>query len=81
MKNNEIFNIIDHVNLNKIKYLNKELKSKIKSTEIILVAPLNSLEEINDVNKCLEINYDNAENCGEQKQSLVTNFKNISNYK
>lgn len=81
IKNNEIFNVIDHVKLNEIDYINKNLKDKIKSTEIILVTPLNSFSELKEVEKTLKLNFDNTEYCGDEKNLKVTNFKEVTNFR
>ena len=81
IKNNEIFNIIDHVKLNEIKYINNDLKNKIKATEIVLVTPLNDFNELEEIEKTLKLNFNNTNNCGNEKKSKVTNFIKILDYR
>lgn len=75
---NEIFSIIDHVNLNKINFLSKKEKEKLNSTEIILVTPIKDEKDIKNIKSNLDINYkSHLHNCGNPRISYVTNFKKI----
>lgn len=77
--NNEIFNIVDHVNLDRIKYLTKERVEKIDSTEIILVCPLEKLHDIKEVHQQLNLIYnDDKKRCGNTRLSKVKNFKGLA---
>lgn len=53
VRNNEIFSVVDHVDLDKIKYLKNEQKAKIKETEIILVSLLKKQEQLDEIRKLI----------------------------
>ena len=69
--NHEVFNVIDHVNLDNLNYLKFEERKKIISTEIILVSPLKKQNDLDEIKQSIIIlsnnkKYDNSVN--------VTNF-------
>ena len=53
VRNNEVFSVVDHVDLDKIKYLKNEQKAKIKETEIILVSLLKKQEQLDEIRKLI----------------------------
>lgn len=82
IRNHEVFNILDHINLDTIKYLSNETKEKIKKTEVILVTLLNSEEELNNIKNDLDYNHqNNTKNYGFQRLNSVTNFANLAKEK
>lgn len=82
IKNNEIFNVLDHVDLDSIKYIPNDLKNDIKKTEIILITSLNKEKELKDVKQDLDYNHQNKNrNYGYERINDVTNFANIAKEK
>lgn len=75
VRNNEVFSVIEHVDLNKIKYLKNEEKSKIKETEIILVSLLKKQNELDEIKKIISslLNKNQL-----HKSTDVTNFDNFT---
>lgn len=82
IKNNEIFNIIDHVQLDKIAYLSNQDMKNLDSTKIFLITNLNDDNDLIDIKKELDHNYINnlEKNCGIKRMSVVTNFNQLTKY-
>lgn len=82
IKNNEIFNVLDHVNLDSIEYIPSNLRNEIKKTEIILITSLDNEKELEDVKEDLNYNHQNKNrNYGFERINDVTNFANITKEK
>lgn len=82
IRNHEVFNILDHINLDTIKYLSNETKEQIKNTKVILVTLLHNKEDLYHLQNDLDHNHQNtAKNYGLQRLNLITNFANLAKEK
>ncbi len=77
IRNNETYNVVDHIKRNSLQYIPKSIKvEEINSSEIMLITNLNNLDELimlkNDIenNISKEINY-----CFNNNDVIVTNFE------
>ena len=75
VRNNEVFSIVEHIDLDKIKYLKNEQKSKIKETEIILVSLLKKQEQLDEIKKLINSMLNKNQF---HKSTDVTNFDNFT---
>ena len=53
VKKNEIFSVIEHVDLKKINYLDTKIKQQINQTEIILITPIKKENDLKDIKKII----------------------------
>ena len=53
VKKNEIFSVIEHVDLKKINYLETKIKQQINQTEIILITPIKKENDLKDIKKLI----------------------------
>lgn len=79
IQNNEIFPIIEHVNLDNINYVvDKNIKKNITSSKIILITLLKEKSELDKIHELLDFNHQNKNiNCGSPRISEVKNIQEI----